>query len=182
MTSLDVFSADTGIEGRAANAFALVALAGELAIEWGITPWKEGDALDAAALAFGLWREHRGKGRTETRQILQAVGDFIARHGDARFSPLHPIREDAEIIVRDRAGWWKSGNDGERVYLFLSAALCEAAPGFDLRRILDALEEGRWIVERDEGKRSKKTKVQGRRSGLGLYAIAPQDEPEGGAL
>lgn len=174
IAALPEFAAETGVEGRTANTFTLIAMAGELAVEWGIAPWKEGEALDAAALAFRLWRDHRGKGQTETRQILQAVRDFISRHGDARFSPLHPLRDDGlEITVRDRAGWWKDREEG-RVFLFTSAGLREASQGFDLRRVLDALDESGWIVERDEGKRSKKTKVQGHAQRL--YAITPRED------
>ena len=172
IVALSHFAADSGIEGRAAGAFALIALAGELAIEWGIVPWSEGEALDAAALAFRLWREHRGAGQTETRQILRSVADFIARHGDARFSPL---RRDSDfgIVVRDRAGWWKLGPNEERIYLFTPGALREAAGGFDQRRILEALDSSGWLAERDPGQRSKVTRAQGR--SLRLYAIAPRD-------
>ena len=174
VAALPEFAAETGIEGRAANAFALIATAGELAIEWGLVPWSEGEALDAAALAFRLWRDHRGKGQTETRQILRAVADFIARHGDARFSPLHPLRDDGlEISVRDRAGWWRERED-ERIYLFTPAGLKEAAGGFDQRRILEALDSSGWIAERDPGERSKVTHAQGRSQRL--YAIAPRED------
>ncbi|EGV28070.1 protein of unknown function DUF927 [Thiorhodococcus drewsii AZ1] len=172
--TLDAFAVENGLEGRAANAFALVALAGELAIEWGILPWSEGAALDAASIAYRAWREHRGKGQTETRQILQAVADFIARHGDARFSPLRPIEDEHAPIVRDRAGWWKEDPTGKgRTYLFTPAGLREASEGFDLRRVLDALDASGWIAEHDDGKRSKKTKAQGRAQNL--YAIAPKE-------
>jgi len=37
---------------RAASEFALVAMAGELAIEYGIVPWPKGDAIKAAAEMF----------------------------------------------------------------------------------------------------------------------------------
>lgn len=56
-----------------AERFALYGMAVELAVEWGILPWPEGEALNAAAEGFWLWREARGVGMTEDRQILQAV-------------------------------------------------------------------------------------------------------------
>jgi putative DNA primase/helicase len=163
------FAAETSLEGRAAGAFALAALAGDLATDYRITGWPEGEALTAAATAYQAWTAHRGKGRTETRQILEAISDFISRHADARFS--HVLSGDGPLI-RDRAGWHRD-TDEARVYLFTRAGLREAAGGFDFRRVLDALDAEGWLVERDKDKRSKATKVQGRTEHL--YAIAPRD-------
>jgi putative DNA primase/helicase len=60
--ALKAFSAEGG-EGqdkRAAARFALVALAGELATEYGITGWEEGTTTEAAAEGLKAWRSLRG--------------------------------------------------------------------------------------------------------------------------
>nr|WP_207148754.1 DUF927 domain-containing protein [Lamprobacter modestohalophilus] len=173
--SRDAFASGSSLEGRAAGAFALAALAGELATSYGITGWPEDEAIKAAELAYQAWREHRGKGHTETRQILEAVEDFIAKHGDARFS--HVLAGESGPMIRDRAGWYRDEGEAEssnRVYLFTPGGLREAATGFDFKRVLGALDASGWIAERDESRRSKKTKIQGRSQNL--YAIAPRDE------
>lgn len=162
------FAASGGLDGRAAATLALIGMAGELARDHGIVPWGEGEAFDAAALALDLWRNGRETHRPEDHQILDTVRDFLLAHGDSRFSALGG--EDDGTGVRDRAGWWKNA-DGNRVYLLTSAAMREAAKGFDLKRALDALDQAGWIAERDQGKRSKKTRVPGRT--VNLYAIAP---------
>lgn len=164
------FKGRDGLEDRAANSFALLGFAGELATEYGITGWSEGDSMQAALKGFDSWRTFRGQGQTETMQILSAVQEFILRHGDHRFSS---IADADQHSVRDRAGYWKGNadNDEGRVYLFNSPALREAAIGFDIRRILTALDSASWIVESDIGKRSKKFKVAG--SSVSLYAIRP---------
>jgi putative DNA primase/helicase len=159
------------VESRAAGIFALIGLAGELATEYGITGWQEGEAIKAAMLGFELWQEFRGQGQTEDRQILQAVREFIMRNGDSRFSPI----DNQDNHVRDRAGYWRDVADG-RVYQFSSAGLKDAAIGFDIRRILDALESAGWIVEHDQDKRSKKTKVSSKP--IPLYWILPTDWDE----
>ena len=82
--------------------FALLGMAGELVTEYAITDWDEGEAMKAALLGFDLWREFRGQGQTETRQILQAVSDFILRNGDALFSPIHGVEK---ATVKNRAGY-----------------------------------------------------------------------------
>lgn len=168
--TLPDFAATHGLEGRAASSFALAGIAGELGIEWGLLPWPEGEAMQAAVWGYATWRGNRGTGQTETGQILRAVSDFIAKHGDARFSAYL----DHEASVRDRAGWWKDAPlDAGRVYLFTPAGLREAAQGFDFKRALAALDEAGWIVERDHGKRTKKMRAGG--NPQSLYAILPAD-------
>ncbi|MEF8701951.1 MAG: hypothetical protein V5B32_01720 [Candidatus Accumulibacter sp. UW26] len=61
-----------GQDKRAAGRFALLALAGELATEYGLTGWPEGEAAKAAAIGFNAWRSLRGRGNDERRQILDS--------------------------------------------------------------------------------------------------------------
>jgi putative DNA primase/helicase len=150
------FAAPDSQAGRAASAFALFGLAGELAIEYGIVPWPTGSSLLSAAECYQAWLNSRGKGITEHRQILQAIADYIARHGDSRFSEKGKIEEKPVI---NRAGWWTEEGDSERIYLFNSPALREAGNGYDLPRILAALSRADWIAAHDQGKHSKKTHI-----------------------
>lgn len=158
-----------GQDGRAARLLAVCALAGEIAARKNIVPWGAGAAADAAVHAFKLWRESRslaGK-NVEHEAILQAVADFIDKHGDSRFSPMND-RDDS--AVRDRAGYWRSV-EGKRHYLFASSALKEATKGYDLSRVLKALEQAGALADMDYGKRSKKVRVCGRP--MSLYHIDP---------
>ena len=166
------FQSGTGVEGRAAKIFALIALAGELAIEWNIVPWRSGEALDAAGLAFKLWRENRGEGKTETQQILERILDFISRYADSCFSEIDNPNDST--YVRERAGWWrKNTNSDQRIYLFTSAGLQKAASGSDLKRISQALKESGWLFANDPNRLTKKTRVEGQP--MNLYAVLPRD-------
>jgi uncharacterized protein (DUF927 family) len=103
-------SADGQVE-RAARRFGLVAAAGELATQFGIVPWPEGAAREAAAWALARWIEMRGgTGSAEARQAVETVRFFIEQHGDARFSPIDDI--DARVVV-NRAGYCR-GSGSER--------------------------------------------------------------------
>lgn len=160
------FSAEDGEgqERRAAGRFALLALAGEVATEYGITGWPEGEAIQAAAEGFKSWRSLRGHGNDEHRQILDRISGFIERHGDGRFSDAN-----VETQVRDRAGWWRDST-GERTYLFTAEGLREALKGFDFSRALDALEKsGALPAPSADGKRAKFYRIGGR--GQRLYPI-----------
>ena len=46
--------------GRVVDRFALVALAGELAAEWGIVPWRAGNAEWSAEVCLQAWLVQRG--------------------------------------------------------------------------------------------------------------------------
>lgn len=152
---------------RAASRFALYALAGELATDAGILPWKQGAAIDACKTMFDQWQAMRGTGATEHKQILQSVADYILKHGDTRFTD----KATSEPPRLERAGWYTERN-GERVYLFTPAAIKEAGGNYDAKRVLDALDVAGWIVERDYGERSKKTSTTGG-SKPRLYWVLP---------
>ena len=148
-----------GQDKRAAGRFALLALAGEMATEYGITGWPEGEALNAAAEGFRVWRAARGRGNDERRQILDRVSGFIERHGDGRFSDAD---HNGETQVRDRAGWWRDTTEG-REYLFTADGMREALKGFDFARALDALQEaGALPKPAADGKRARFYRIGGR--------------------
>lgn len=141
------YPSTSGQESRAAERFALVAMAGELAISFGILPLPTGAARDAMLGLFEVWRAGRGQGPSEDRQILRAIADFIARHGDTRFSSA----DDPEGEARDRAGYWEDSPTG-RLYLFNRPGLEEAAKGYDLGRVVLALESVGAIAKREPGR------------------------------
>jgi putative DNA primase/helicase len=172
--ALKEFSAD-GAEGqdkRAAGRFAMLALAGELATEYGITGWPEGEAIKAAAIGFTAWRSIRGKGSDERRKILEQVSSFIDKHGDGRFSDAE---YSGETSVRDRAGWWRDSM-GERLYLFTADGLKEALKGFDFKPALDTLQEaGALPAPGADGKRAKAERIKARGAApIRLYTINPE--------
>ena len=163
----------SGQEGRAAERFALVALAGELAIKFGVLPLPAGHIQEVMLELFDLWRAGRGAGPSEDRQILKSIADFIARHGDTRFSGA----DDPHGEARDRAGYWEDSPAG-RLYLFNRPGLEEAAKGYDLARVVLALDSVGAIAKRDTGKHQalKRLPDGSRRR---LYFISPTClEPE----
>ncbi len=164
----------TGGEGqvnRVAARFAILALAGETATEYGVTGWAEGAAIEAAAAGFAAWQSLRGMGKanSETAQIVESVFSFIERHGDSRFSDADLMDDQRAHLVRDRAGWWRNA-DGGRIYLFTSAGMKEALKGFDFKRALDALQTAGVIdVPGADGKRAKAMRIDGRL--MKLYSV-----------
>lgn len=159
---------NSGQEGRAAERFALLGLAGELAIKWGILPVPSGTAQGAMLELFESWRIGRGLGLSEDGTILRSLSDFLSRHGDALFSGL-----GSHAVVRDRVGWWRD-DGGTRIWLFTAEGLRRAVPGYEMKRILTALETAGWIAQRSVKERAKKVKVNGQ--SLWLYHLRPTEE------
>ena len=77
--------ADPQIE-RAAERFALIGFAGELAREVGVVAWEQGHALNAAAQAFAPWLDARGGGQSaEEKKAIEQVRRIIEAYGESRF-------------------------------------------------------------------------------------------------
>ncbi len=158
--------ASEGQDKRAGGRFALLALSGELATDYGLTGWPVGAAIDAAAVCFADWQRLRGRGNDERKQIAERVATFIERHGDSRFSNADTQND---MPIRERAGWWRDGADG-RMFLVTADAMREALKGFDFLRALDVLQtSGALAAPGADGKRAKPYRIGGR--AVRLYPI-----------
>ena len=69
--------------------FGLVATAGELATEWGVLPWAEGQATQATATCFKAWLDARGSITSgEELFAFAQVQKFFEAHGMSRFAEM----------------------------------------------------------------------------------------------
>lgn len=189
--------------------FALVALAGELATEAGITGWPLGTAAEAARACFEAWCAARGS--VEAREDLAAVElvrTCISQHGQARFEAwkdrTQQHMEDATRglttaqeappearAVPNRLGFRRWEGDataeggGRWTYFFLPAGWREATRG------LDPIEATRVLVARgymEPGKQhpSRTVKLPGYGpNGVRCYVVkgtimAGEGEPDAG--
>ena len=89
-------SGSSGQVLRAAQRFGLIAAAGELAILWGIFPWIDTEADDAAKFGLNAWiRQRGGIGDHEMSNAIQRLQDFIESH-EGRFMSTNS--EDRAIL------------------------------------------------------------------------------------
>ena len=166
------FTEDNAQAGRVADRFAVIALAGEMAIAYGLLPWTPGSALADCQLLYGEWLSRVGSGNAEDRQILAGILDFIDKHGSSRFSDVDAPEVDTKVF--NRAGYWEVVA-GKRLYLFNKSALTEAAHGHGLTRVVKALEGAGAIAKHDTDRDSRKTKKYRLPAGgsARLYAVDP---------
>ncbi|WP_024537875.1 DUF927 domain-containing protein [Comamonas badia] len=97
---------------RVANRFALVAMAGELATEAGLTGWDYLDATWAAEQCFDAWLQARGgAGNGEVRAMLRQVRRFMETNGEGRFTWWHRAADDHNAKTLSRAGFRRMLNE-----------------------------------------------------------------------
>lgn len=91
---------------RVAARFALVAVAGELATEAGLTGWDASESEWAARTCFDAWLAARGgAGNGEVRNMLRQVRRFLESHGEGRFTWWHRAADDHNAKTLQRAGF-----------------------------------------------------------------------------
>jgi putative DNA primase/helicase len=163
--------------GRVARRFALVACAGELAIELGILPWEPETAGNAVIRCFNDWLQARGGAtKREDRSAIDAAIGFISRHA-SRFCPW----ERPETVIHDRAGFTQEHGDGSRTfYVFKSVFDVEVCgkQGIDPGIAADALSTHGMLRKSSDGKRTRRERLPK----LGherVYCITLKDEGGG---
>jgi putative DNA primase/helicase len=134
---------------RACGRFAVIAVAGALATQAGITGWRQGEAKAAVVLCWQDWLAERGgAGAAETREALSQVRAFLEQHGEVRFSPAWDVKADRPVI--NRAGFRKAGDDGWTFYILPEVWRREVCKGIDAKAVASAMAERGWLAR--EGK------------------------------
>jgi len=178
----------TGQVRSVARRFALVAVAGELASEAGITGWTGGEAEDAAARLFRSWLAARGT--TGAREDVQAVDQlraFIVAHGISRFERWEKDKrphgegetvleaQPTERLVQNRAGWrrWIEEDSGVAYwrYFLTREGLADALAGLDFRAAVKVLAEAGYLVRDPEGKNTVPRRPPGVQGNMRLYEV-----------
>ncbi|MFD2754497.1 DUF927 domain-containing protein [Comamonas terrae] len=96
----------SGQVARVAARFALVAVAGAMATEAGLTGWDEGESEDAVKACFDAWLAGRGgAGSGEVTAMLRQVRAFFEAHGEGRFTWWHRAADDHSVKTLQRAGY-----------------------------------------------------------------------------
>ena len=172
--------------GRVVDRFALVALAGELATEWGIVPWLAGQAEWAAERCLEAWLAQRGGiGSGEHERGLSALLGFIERHGSSRFADWDNHGER----VANCAGFRRRDGQDRMDYLFHAEGFKDACEGFTPKDVAKACVEAGLLDPLTESgvlRFQKNVKVPGRGTerfyiltGRGLEAFRQRQAEQG---
>lgn len=108
---------------RVGNRFAVVAVAGELATQAGITGWPVGAATAAVRSCFNAWlgaRGHMDNGEEAT--MLRQVKAWLEKNGDALFTWSHRALDDHRGNTPYRAGFKRLVDENGKPLKFDAAA------------------------------------------------------------
>jgi uncharacterized protein (DUF927 family) len=169
-----------GQAARAAERFGLVAIAGELAVEFGIVPWEKDQLTADAHELFAAWLTERGGATAyEARQIIARVRHFIEAHGDSRFDDLDPPptnsftgQEMERHPVRDRAGWRKGEGEDRRWYVPPEVFRSDICAGFNPAEAARVLAKIGALEMGGDGKTAQVVRLSGMKPRR-LYVLTP---------
>lgn len=155
---------------RVANAFALIAVAGELATQAGITGWQTGTAIKAVNTVFNAWvNDFEYVGDYQSREYILHVKAFFEANESSRFEAITPDVDQIEKII-NRVGYWKIEN-GEKLFLVLPEQFKnEVCKGHDNRKVAKALLIEK-LLEHDTGKTSKTVRIPSKKNAVKVYAV-----------
>ncbi|MFM8442464.1 MAG: DUF927 domain-containing protein [Methylococcus sp.] len=164
---------------RVCDTFALIAVAGELATEAGITGWTPGLALAAAEKLFHEWIADRGgHGSTEEAALIEQVRGFLALHGEARYVDFGRAKREDDHMPKtsNRAGFLKKyrtglvkdsdedepgGPDRCQFLTFPEVFRLEICKGFDYRDAEEILTRAGLLLRGKDGRATQNKSLPG---------------------
>ncbi len=161
----------TGQVHRVAKRFALVAIAGELATQAGITGWNEGEATQAATRCFNDWLADFGGADGENREhlkVLDTVKAFIERNG-SKFMAFN-LSEGSQPVP-DLVGFYRQHGQN-REYLVQASQFERVCEGFSTKQATTALHAAGWMETTES--RNTRLPMMGQKK---VYVIRFPDEP-----
>ncbi len=178
-----------GQVGRVGKRFALIAAAGELASEAGITGWTAGVAMGGVRDCFNAWlASFGGLGNAEERHMIRQVRRFLELHGESRFHWWTRAADDRSPNTPNRAGFRRliaeggaevatdsdhmrefgeaiDSRDGERstthFFVMREVFRAEVCEGFDPLAVARVLASRGHLVVDKSGRHDRKERLPG---------------------
>jgi len=157
---------------RVANTFALIATAGELATQAGITGWKVGTAFNAIRAVFEQWLGSFDRvGNYEDLEILAQIKAFFEAHGNSRFECMTPDAEHLDKVI-NRVGYWKIENGEKKYLVYPEQFKKELCKGLNPKHVGKLLIQRGWLDHLNNGKSTKLTRgIDGMPKAIPMYVF-----------
>jgi uncharacterized protein (DUF927 family) len=141
-----------------ARYFAMIAAAGELATNEGLTGWQSGESIDACRIMFDNWVSNFGTGNKEENNIISHVRKFIELHGASRFES---INSDGNERIINRVGFARAVTDGNGYEYLVTPETFEKEllAGYNQRKAIKALLSAGMLIQDKDGASSQRATI-----------------------
>jgi putative DNA primase/helicase len=147
--------------------FGVLAMAGELATEMGVTGWPAGETTAAIMTCFRAWLDRRRSiGDHDIEEGIEQVIAFIEKHGSSRFETIYTGQVESYVnTTYNRVGYRKfviEHADADKTsgdwhyYVLPQQWKNEICRGFDPRGIAQALSARGYLLRSEKGKLTSK--------------------------
>lgn len=149
LQSLNIKKAESQIK-RIANRMAIIAYAGEAAIEFGILPFKHGEVIESVKSCFEDFIESRGStSNLEEEKILKQFRRLLEIYGDSRFLE---ISEDNSIIegrtINEKYGFKRKVLNGYEYYIYPEVFSDVFCKGFGRKNVTEYLKSKHCLQDK----------------------------------
>ncbi|ECE0886312.1 DUF927 domain-containing protein [Salmonella enterica] len=136
--------------GRIVDRFALLAVAGELASEVGITGWGKGEGYRAAESCLASWLADRGhSSNQEERDALERVRQFVTANQFTRFADWNDEKSRPASMVgyrRTIRGNDSTRTEPETTFYMLSSGWKEMCGNYDPVKVARLCRAAGWLI------------------------------------
>lgn len=143
--------------GRIVDRFALLAVAGEIASEVGITGWEKGEAYGAAKACLAAWLSDRGhSANQEERDALERVRQFVTANQFTRFADWNDERSRPSNMVGYRRTVRGSDNaEAETTFYMLSSGWKEMCGSYDPVKVAKLCRAAGWLIANSDSTKNQ---------------------------
>ncbi len=150
---------------RVVKRVAMIAIAGELAIEWGLLPWEKDVPRQAAQSMLERFVQNRGGAGGQAEQAVIRVRAFMQAHARSRFADR---TTDGQLVL-NLAGYRDSQ---EKVLYFTAEGFQEACAGHAARDVARYLKEKGFLETPEDGRLTQRIGVRGLGGRVRVYAVS----------
>jgi uncharacterized protein (DUF927 family) len=162
---------------RVADRFGLVAAAGELATEAGITGWPAGTATQAITQCFKKWLNGRSTGSSDMEKAVEQIRGFMLANCDSRFQDVDEkitLPQTGRRVIYDRAGFrrtFANGEDQTSEYLIYPQTFKDLCQGYNATQVAQELEK-RGYLRRGKNRLQVQQRIEGMgKNPIWFYAV-----------
>lgn len=142
--------------------FALLAVAGELATEAGLTGWEQGEAYKAAKSCLDAWISDRGHiANQEEADALERVRHFITANQYTRFASWYANDKNrpSNAVGFRKVEEGNNNDEAKTTFYIFASGWKEICGTFNAKKTADLCRQKGWLIPDTNGKNSRNERL-----------------------